>query len=63
MVEKLHEYEGLLGRAHGCRDYLKDCWESCQEHRRSGIVQKLRRGLVFSNRKEVGDEDFSHVYR
>ncbi|XP_044258362.1 proton-associated sugar transporter A [Tribolium madens] len=60
-TEKLHEYEGVLGRLHTLRDNIKDRWNTWKEEspgRLSSLLlrrEKTPPGVIY--------EDYSHIYR
>ncbi|XP_054280552.1 proton-associated sugar transporter A isoform X2 [Macrosteles quadrilineatus] len=63
MVDKLHEYQGCLGRLHTLRDQCKVRW---QEHKDSGesIGDRIRGYLRGdATRAQQQHADYSHIYR
>lgn len=67
MVDKLHEYEGLAGRAHGIKDSLKEKWDSCKQWK-DGIptdqgIAGFLNYLRGPPKLERAVEDYAHVYR
>ncbi|KAF5302438.1 hypothetical protein FQR65_LT08527 [Abscondita terminalis] len=68
MVEKLYEYEGLLGRLHGMRDSLRERFQKWKEDNPNGFLSSLRScifNLFSRDQTEVGDVayKYSHLYR
>ncbi|XP_064212373.1 proton-associated sugar transporter A isoform X1 [Tribolium castaneum] len=56
-TEKLHEYEGFVGRLHTLRDHVKDRWNTWKDEN-PGVFQRHEKtppGVVY--------EDYSHIYR
>ncbi|KAG5347676.1 S45A2 protein, partial [Acromyrmex charruanus] len=67
MVDKLHEYEGLMGRIHGVRDTIKERWSVWKEWK-NGLnlnqgLDGLRHHLRGPPKLERTLDDYSHVYR
>lgn len=66
MVDKLHEYEGLLGRLHQYRDEIKERWQNRKSEGNFNIFKIIKNvlyGTPTSTQQESVQEDFSHVYR
>lgn len=67
MVDKLHEYEGGVGRIHELRDQIKEKWDAWKEWKDTlpldrgipGILNHLRG----PPKLERTLEDYDHVYR
>ncbi|XP_018344248.1 PREDICTED: proton-associated sugar transporter A isoform X2 [Trachymyrmex septentrionalis] len=67
MVDKLHEYEGLMGRIHGVRDTIKERWSVWKEWK-NGLnldqgLDGLRHHLRGPPKLESTLDDYSHIYR
>ncbi|XP_018368935.1 PREDICTED: proton-associated sugar transporter A isoform X2 [Trachymyrmex cornetzi] len=67
MVDKLHEYEGLMGRIHGVRDTIKERWDMWKEWK-NGLnldqgLDGLRHHLRGPPKLERTLDDYSHIYR
>lgn len=63
--EKLYEYEGLLGRFHRVRDYIKEKWNTWKEDNSGSFKEKIKK-LCFAKNEQTEKviyEDFSHIYR
>ncbi|CAH1374088.1 membrane-associated transporter protein [Tenebrio molitor] len=59
-MEKLHRYEGFVGRLHTIRDNVKDRWSVWREQNPGTITEILHQKC--SSPAEV-HHDFSHIYR
>ncbi|XP_063930780.1 proton-associated sugar transporter A [Zophobas morio] len=60
--EKLHEYEGFLGRWHATRDGLKERWSAWKD----GNLAEILKSRFFCRKDDssgVVYEDYSHIYR
>ncbi|KAL0109294.1 hypothetical protein PUN28_014408 [Cardiocondyla obscurior] len=67
MVDKLHEYEGLMGRIHGVRDTIKERWNVWKEWK-NGLnldqgLEGLKQHLRGPPKLERTLDDYSHIYR
>ncbi|XP_011053129.1 PREDICTED: proton-associated sugar transporter A-like isoform X1 [Acromyrmex echinatior] len=67
MVDKLHEYEGLMGRIHGVRDTIKERWSVWKDWK-NGLnlnqgLDGLRHHLRGPPKLERTLDDYSHIYR
>ncbi|XP_014216103.1 proton-associated sugar transporter A [Copidosoma floridanum] len=67
MAEKLHEYEGLTGRAHGLRDKVRGKWDECKEWK-NNIPTDQGLGGVIGHFKgppklERTLDDYEHIYK
>lgn len=63
MVDKLHEYQGCLGRLHSLRDRCKARW---QRHRESGAETTLTdtiKSYLRNDQQQTQQADYSHIYR
>lgn len=68
MAEKLHEYQGSLGRVHAWRDKCRESWQEWKEQRPDGIagvVRNLVRKQPTPPKEDKGPnfDDYSHIYR
>ncbi|XP_071557733.1 membrane-associated transporter protein isoform X1 [Temnothorax nylanderi] len=67
MVDKLHEYEGLMGRIHGVRDAIRERWSVWKEWKNSLNLDQglegLRHHLRGPPKLERTLDDYSHIYR
>lgn len=68
MAEKLHEYQGFVGRLHGLRDNLKEKLNAWKESHPEGLLKswKDKFGAPEGPSDVEGGavcEDFSHIYR
>ncbi|TGZ49790.1 Membrane-associated transporter protein [Temnothorax longispinosus] len=67
MVDKLHEYEGLMGRIHGVRDSIRERWSVWKEWKNSLNLDQglegLRHHLRGPPKLERTLDDYSHIYR
>ncbi|XP_075232164.1 loss of visual transmission isoform X2 [Lycorma delicatula] len=68
MADKLHDYQGTLGRVHGWRDKCKERWQEWREQKPDGVQGLVRRVLRKEPqppKEETGpkEEDYSHLYR
>jgi len=67
MVDKLHEYEGLMGRIHDVRDTIKERWSVWKEWK-NGLnlnqgLDGLKHHLRGPPKLERTLDDYSHIYR
>ncbi|XP_018392857.1 PREDICTED: proton-associated sugar transporter A [Cyphomyrmex costatus] len=67
MVDKLHEYEGLMGRIHGVRDTIRERWSVWKEWK-NGLnldqgLDGLKHHLRGRPKLERTLDDYSHIYR
>uniref|UniRef100_A0A1B6D576 Proton-associated sugar transporter A n=1 Tax=Clastoptera arizonana TaxID=38151 RepID=A0A1B6D576_9HEMI len=62
MVEKLHEYQGCLGRLHSLRDSCKTRWDEWRDSKSITLKENVK-NFVQGERKEEEQTDYSHVYR
>lgn len=67
MVDKLHEYEGLMGRIHGVRDTIRERWSEWKEWKNNLNLDQGLDGLKHHLRRppklERTLDDYSHIYR
>ncbi|XP_011867373.1 PREDICTED: proton-associated sugar transporter A-like [Vollenhovia emeryi] len=67
MVDKLHEYEGLMGRIHGVRDTIRERWGVWKEWKDNLNLDQgldgLRHHLRGPPKLERTLDDYSHIYR
>ncbi|XP_077275773.1 loss of visual transmission isoform X2 [Temnothorax americanus] len=67
MVDKLHEYEGFMGRIHGVRDAIGERWSVWKEWKNSLNLDQglegLRHHLRGPPKLERTLDDYSHIYR
>ncbi|XP_012526634.1 proton-associated sugar transporter A [Monomorium pharaonis] len=67
MVDKLHEYEGFMGRIHGVRDTIRERWNVWKEWKNSLNLDQglegLKQHLRGPPKLERTLDDYSHIYR
>lgn len=60
-MEKLHSYQGLIGRFHEWRDQLRERYNSWRESPETAI--ELIKKSIHNEDSKNDDADYSHIYR
>lgn len=67
MVDKLHAYEGYIGRLHYYRDSIANKWQDWRSSdNNSNIFSRIRNffyGIPNEHEGKPVNEDYTHVYR
>lgn len=61
-MDKLHSYQGWLGRFHEWRESLREQYTSWREENPQTVIELLQK-KVYGEPSESSDEDYSHIYR
>ncbi|XP_032573842.1 proton-associated sugar transporter A isoform X1 [Drosophila sechellia] len=59
-MDKLHNYQGIEGRFHQCRDNIKEFYEDFHAKKSVNLVDIVKKQL---NGNTSANKDFSHVFR
>lgn len=59
-MDKLHDYQGIAGRFHQCRDNIKEFYEDYHSKKSTNLVDTVKKHL---NGNTSANKDFSHVFR
>ncbi|XP_018575326.1 proton-associated sugar transporter A [Anoplophora glabripennis] len=63
MAEKLHEYQGNIGRLHEFRNVIREKYSHWKENKPQTILDFIRKQVVNVKCEQDENEDFSHIYR
>lgn len=60
-MEKLHSYQGLIGRVHEWRDQLRERYTNWRQENPESGIELLKKTIQTD--KSNDDADYSHIYR
>lgn len=61
-MDKLHSYQGWIGRFHEWREILRERYSSWRQENPQTIIELLQK-QVHGEPSESYDADYSHIYR
>lgn len=63
MVDKLHDYQGCLGRLHTLRDRCKARWDRHKEATEGKPWTETVKSYLKGDPNHAQQQDYSHIYR